>query len=641
MVAELILSDNQSNATKSSNKVFNENAKNVKVLIDKKIANINPLTNIVEPAFNKFASKQAATNCNTSLIDLNSLRTGRTEIKLSKAQEEEMQEKLKTHLNTTISGIDKEKFNEEKLAFVRELEDQYHQSNLVKINKEQEAKKGRKLRKEYTLPPKPVKGMAFYQMESKKYEAAKYYLLNQNSTTLSKTCKKFNVSVPTLITYMDKDRVEAYLKTGKYSGTAAKRERRNVKNQYKEKEQLSDKWVETIKTLINDTPGSEEGSTILNNDTGVFASDTQSPLTPKLTKKESAAALHLEASKKIMKDTQVKLQNLKTSKTQIRKINGNNITNNKMPHIENDPIYDEARNKVFLPPLKINQKNPSLKDVRNASPSSQQPAGNLMHLANLSSISANKNQGVSAQGFGILSLDSTYLYNQNVVDRGYVNFSRPGSNYFNNSFSQNGNGYKVPPLTAGSNVGYPENDSRVDLNSSNHQRMYFLSGSNTNPNMANNKTFPFLPINSKSSTLLSSGSMLDPIDTPAAKPFNGAEDIVDKAKSSNFSSLETRHSLPTLNTFNFENQNHGSEYYSVENIYDSVKNIPESNDRNKKLVSSKDDIYVNDANKPKEKQYVQYENKVQQNEKTSAGSFVFTPPNSGSTSKNINQPEFY
>ncbi len=66
MVAELILSDNQSNATKSSNKVFNENAKNVKVLIDKKIANINPLTNIVEPAFNKFASKQATTNCNTN-----------------------------------------------------------------------------------------------------------------------------------------------------------------------------------------------------------------------------------------------------------------------------------------------------------------------------------------------------------------------------------------------------------------------------------------------------------------------------------------------------------------------------------------------------------------------------------------------
>lgn len=248
MTEDFESSDDQTNSLKSGNKEYSKDAKNVKILIDKKIANINPLTNIVEPAFNKFTAKTIPKDLNNTLLGIKSLSTGRPEIATSKSQQSTMQPKSETQFVKTISGIDQERFKQEQLQFVKDLEDQ----NKMSKNKEQEAKKGRKLRKEYTLPPKPTKGMAFYAMEMKKYEAAKYYLLNQNNTTLSKTCKKFKVSVPTLITYMDKDRVEAYLKTGKYSGTAARRERRNVKNQYGEKEQVGDKWADTLKTILND-----------------------------------------------------------------------------------------------------------------------------------------------------------------------------------------------------------------------------------------------------------------------------------------------------------------------------------------------------------------------------------------------------
>lgn len=570
-------------APKAGNKVYNENAKHVKILIDKKIANINPLTNIVEPAFNKFTSKPKAKNISSSLIDLKALRTGRTEIKLSKAQEEEMQEKLETHIINTIPGVDNEKFMQEKLAFVRELEDQYHQTNLRKENKEQEAKKGRKLRKEYTLPPKPIKGMPFYQMESKKYEAAKYYLLNQNSTTLSKTCKKFKVSVPTLITYMDKDRVEAFLKTGKYSGTAAKRERRNVKNQYKEKEQLSDKWVDTIKTLITETPGSEEGSTIIDKSSVELKAEVSEPPKPELTKREAIAAHHLEESKRIMKDTQVKFQSLRTSNAQMRNPTTTATTHKGLAHIFTDPSNE---NKIFLPPLKINKRTTSLKDVRRASPSE-----NLMHLANLSSMNKPTR---NLPEFGILSMDNT---STTTGDRGSLTFSRPGSSYFTNTFVQNG-GYLVPPLTAGST-----NESAIGGT----QRMYFM-----NP-PAGGKTFSFIA--SKASTLLSAGSGVDPVEGQ-----NGVR------KLSNGSPLETKQLMPS---FSHESKQQNGEYYGVENIYHSVKNIQESNDRNEKMISPKEEVVKGSG----EKQFVQ-------TEKTAVEGFVFTPPNSGTTSKGPNQPEY-
>ncbi len=49
-------------------------------------------------------------------------------------------------------------------------------------------------------------------------------------------------------------------------GTAAKKGKKKCVINTKKRNSSVIKWVETIKTLINDTPGSEEGSTILNND---------------------------------------------------------------------------------------------------------------------------------------------------------------------------------------------------------------------------------------------------------------------------------------------------------------------------------------------------------------------------------------
>lgn len=467
MTEDFESSDDQTNSLKSGNKEYSKDAKNVKILIDKKIANINPLTNIVEPAFNKFTAKTIPKDLNNTLLGIKSLSTGRPEIATSKSQESTMQPKSETQFVKTISGIDQERFKQEQLQFVKDLEDQ----NKMSKNKEQEAKKGRKLRKEYTLPPKPTKGMAFYAMEMKKYEAAKYYLLNQNNTTLSKTCKKFKVSVPTLITYMDKDRVEAYLKTGKYSGTAARRERRNVKNQYGEKEQVGDKWADTLKTLLNDdasndtSKSKDKKKTSLNDNRILFVQ-------PEMSKRETLAASHLEESKKIMKDTQEKFQNLRSSKTQTRKISENKMS--KQNSFEN---VNEA-SKLSLPPLKISKKSNSFKDIRKISPNFQKPTGSLMHLANLSSMYVNKPREGGSQWLGNSFLEAQCLTNQGSgLDRGYMTFSRPGSNYFNSTFGQNmGNGYKIPPLTAGSNIGYSGNELKNDLNCMGNQRMNLFNG---------------------------------------------------------------------------------------------------------------------------------------------------------------------
>ncbi|CAI8508659.1 unnamed protein product [Hanseniaspora opuntiae] len=600
MTEDFESSDDQTNSLKSGNKEYSKDAKNVKILIDKKIANINPLTNIVEPAFNKFTAKTIPKDLNNTLLGIKSLSTGRPEIATSKSQESTMQPKSETQFVKTISGIDQERFKQEQLQFVKDLEDQ----NKMSKNKEQEAKKGRKLRKEYTLPPKPTKGMAFYAMEMKKYEAAKYYLLNQNNTTLSKTCKKFKVSVPTLITYMDKDRVEAYLKTGKYSGTAARRERRNVKNQYGEKEQVGDKWADTLKTLLNDdasndtSKSKDKKKTSLNDNRILFVQ-------PEMSKRETLAASHLEESKKIMKDTQEKFQNLRSSKTQTRKISENKMS--KQNSFEN---VNEA-SKLSLPPLKISKKSNSFKDIRKISPNFQKPTGSLMHLANLSSMYVNKPREGGSQWLGNSFLEAQCLTNQGSgLDRGYMTFSRPGSNYFSSTFGQNmGNGYKIPPLTAGSNIGYSGNELKNDLNCMGNQRMNLFNGNGISNHSS--KNFPFLPINSKSSTLLSAGSILDPMETTYEKPNETGIDIQNETQKRLSNGMES---------------------------YENSKTIRESNER---LVSPKEESGMDASQKPIKKQYVEFGNSIERESKTSAGSFAFTPPNSGSTTKNDNQPEYF
>lgn len=599
MVEDFKSSDDQNNTLSANKKGYRNDAQNVKILIDKKIANINPLTNIVEPAFNKFTAKTISKDRKKTLLGNESLSTGRTEISTDRPQEIGTQSKSDTQFVKTISGIDQERFKQEQLQFVKDLEDQ----NRILKNKEQEAKKGRKLRKEYTLPPKPTKGMAFYTMEMKKYEAAKYYLLNQNNTTLSKTCKKFKVSVPTLITYMDKDRVEAYLKTGKYSGTAARRERRNVKNQYGEKEQVGDKWVDTLKTILNDdtysdTPKTKERKKTTMSDNRILF------VQPDVSKRETLAANHLEESKKIMKDTQEKFQSLRSSKAQQRK-HSENLK--KQKNFEN---ANEA-SKLFLPPLKISKKSINLPDIRKVSPNFQKPNGNLMHLANLSSMYVSKPRESGSQWLGNSFLDAQCLGNQgNGLDRGYMTFSRPGSNYFNSTFGQNiGNGYRIPPLTAGSNMGCSGNELKNDLNCMGNQRINLFHGNGISSHSS--KNFPFLPINSKSSTLLSAGSILDPMETTFVKPNERGLDVQSESRKKLSNGIEA---------------------------YESSKKIRESNER---LVSPKEEAGVDAPQKQPNKQYFEFGSNLERESKTSAGSFAFTPPNSGTTTKNENQPEYF
>ncbi|KAL6941918.1 hypothetical protein ACO0QE_003080 [Hanseniaspora vineae] len=111
-------------------------------------------------------------------------------------------------------------------------------------------KKGRKLRKNYTLPPKPSKDDASYFMEMRKYRAAKEYLNNLTSTSLKQVALKHKISVPTLITYMDSERVKQFIKTGKYSGNAALKAKRNDKNQYNEHSKSNEQLLQKTKKRI-------------------------------------------------------------------------------------------------------------------------------------------------------------------------------------------------------------------------------------------------------------------------------------------------------------------------------------------------------------------------------------------------------
>lgn len=85
-------------------------------------------------------------------------------------------------------------------------------------------KKGRKIKKNYVLPPKPLANSATYTQEIKKYNAAKDYLRDPANTSLRVVCQQNKISVPTLITYMDAGRVSRMLITGRYSGSTVIRD---------------------------------------------------------------------------------------------------------------------------------------------------------------------------------------------------------------------------------------------------------------------------------------------------------------------------------------------------------------------------------------------------------------------------------
>lgn len=113
---------------------------------------------------------------------------------------------------------------QEKIAMLIQqvAEEQATQSQVD--NDDSKLKKGRKIRKNYVLPPEPHKKSLYYEQEHKKYLAAKEYLLNPGKTSLREVCQKHKISVPTLITYMDAGRVARMLVTGKYSGSTVIRD---------------------------------------------------------------------------------------------------------------------------------------------------------------------------------------------------------------------------------------------------------------------------------------------------------------------------------------------------------------------------------------------------------------------------------
>lgn len=310
-------------------------AKKVKKMIDQKLANINPSTKIVEPAFQtidfrksvkfnksncQFRSSQSKIVSNYVLLD--ALKNNDYVVNANPVVEEK-----KIMMEKHIFARELYRKNEPDIESISQNFNDNESKNRSLILS---PKKGRKLRKEYTLPPKPIKGTSVFSSEIKKYEAAKHYLLNQTTTTLAKACKQFNVSVPTLITYMDKSRVDAYIKTGKYSGNSAKREKRNIKNQYQEKTQAYDKWTETIQNLI-----AEAGSLEFYQDNDYYYFNNPFGRVTK----EKRLRNHLAASKQFMKKIELKVQNEQLNTLNLPKSDSNNCPNSIHNKIHSDFSY--------------------------------------------------------------------------------------------------------------------------------------------------------------------------------------------------------------------------------------------------------------------------------------------------------------
>lgn len=98
------------------------------------------------------------------------------------------------------------------------------EAHLIFMQASQKLKKGRKIKKNYVLPPKPVANSVSYTQEIKKYNAAKEYLRDPANTSLRVVCQNNKISVPTLITYMDAGRVSRMMITGRYSGSTVIRD---------------------------------------------------------------------------------------------------------------------------------------------------------------------------------------------------------------------------------------------------------------------------------------------------------------------------------------------------------------------------------------------------------------------------------
>lgn len=99
-----------------------------------------------------------------------------------------------------------------------------NEASLIFLQGSESSKKGRKIKKNYVLPPKPLANSHSYTQEIKKYNAAKEYLKDPAYTSLRVVCQQNKVSVPTLITYMDAGRVSRMMITGRYSGSTVIRD---------------------------------------------------------------------------------------------------------------------------------------------------------------------------------------------------------------------------------------------------------------------------------------------------------------------------------------------------------------------------------------------------------------------------------
>lgn len=98
------------------------------------------------------------------------------------------------------------------------------EASLIFLEGSEKIKKGRKIKKNYVLPPKPLPNSHSYTQEIKKYNAAKDYLKDPAYTSLRVVCQQNKISVPTLITYMDAGRVSRMMVTGRYSGSTVIRD---------------------------------------------------------------------------------------------------------------------------------------------------------------------------------------------------------------------------------------------------------------------------------------------------------------------------------------------------------------------------------------------------------------------------------
>lgn len=99
-----------------------------------------------------------------------------------------------------------------------------NEASLIFLQGSETSKKGRKIKKNYVLPPKPMPNSHSYTQEIKKYNAAKEYLTDPAYTSLRVVCQQNKISVPTLITYMDAGRVSRMMITGRYSGSTVIRD---------------------------------------------------------------------------------------------------------------------------------------------------------------------------------------------------------------------------------------------------------------------------------------------------------------------------------------------------------------------------------------------------------------------------------